>query len=337
VNAGGRRVTNVAAPIADADAATKKYVDDAVADVEGAPGEHGPRGFPGAVGQNGQSIVGPAGPAGTTSWGGLTDMPAWVSKFSYSDIGQFMDPADQSNFDIVVSDSTYNLGQDLRRFLFGFFQRVRVSGNTPHYDDEAIPYHFLRFYVAENARWFDLLGCPGWSNYFSLVTPTMLSIGSNSLKCGDIIPNGPNLFDLVTADTPWKHIFTVALTALVFMAEALVVTTSANFSGIRLQQVGAPTTDADAATKKYVDDTDAGTTTYVNTKDADTRTCVNAKDTATRTYVDTKDAATRTFAEGVDTRMDNFSSILKYTLVLSLPILSVMTVQVAAGLVSTLS
>jgi hypothetical protein len=46
VNAGGRRVTNVAAPTADADAATKKYVDDAVAEAEGAPGERGPRASP---------------------------------------------------------------------------------------------------------------------------------------------------------------------------------------------------------------------------------------------------------------------------------------------------
>jgi hypothetical protein len=127
VNAGGRRVTNVAAPTADADAATKKYVDDAVAEAEGAPGERGPRGFPGADGQNGQSIVGPAGPAGTTSWGGLTDMPAWVFKFSYSDIGQFMDPAEQSNFHVVASDSltpsansSFNLGHDVRRWRFGF-------------------------------------------------------------------------------------------------------------------------------------------------------------------------------------------------------------------------
>jgi hypothetical protein len=38
-----------------------------------------------------------------------------------------------------------------------------------------------------------------------MVTPTMLPIGSNSLKCGDTIPNGPNLFDLGTPDTPCKH------------------------------------------------------------------------------------------------------------------------------------
>jgi hypothetical protein len=63
-------------------------------------------------------------------------MPAWVSKFSYSNIilghlghlGQFMDPAEQSNFDDVASDSltpsansSFNLGQDARRWRFGFF------------------------------------------------------------------------------------------------------------------------------------------------------------------------------------------------------------------------
>jgi hypothetical protein len=343
VNAGGRRVTNVAAPIAGADAANKTYVDNAISAIEGeaqgAPGERGPRGFPGVDGSDGQSIVGPAGPAGTTSWGGLTDMPAWVSKFSFSDIGQFMDPAEQSNFDVVASDSltpsansTFNLGQDVRRWRFGFFQRVRLSGNVPNYEDEAIPYHFLRSYVAENARWFDLPGRPGWSNYFSLVTPTMLPIGSTSLKCGDIIPNGPNMFDLGTAATPWKHTYTVALTALVFKAEALVVETSATFVGIRLQQVGAPTADADAANKKYVDDTDTATRTYVDTREAATRTYANAKDTASRTYVDTKDAATRTLVGAVDTRLTDYSSTFKFTLAGALrePVLTVMTVQAAA-------
>jgi hypothetical protein len=69
-----------------------------------------------------------------------------------------MDPAQPSTFDIVVSDSltpsansTYNLGHYLMRFLFGFFQRVRVSGNAPHCDDEALTYEFLRSDVAENA------------------------------------------------------------------------------------------------------------------------------------------------------------------------------------------
>jgi hypothetical protein len=46
------------------------------------------------------------------------------------------------------ADLAYNLGLDLRRFLFGYFQRVRLSGNDPHYDDEAVTYEFLRSYVA---------------------------------------------------------------------------------------------------------------------------------------------------------------------------------------------
>jgi hypothetical protein len=61
-----------------------------------------------------------------------------------------MDPVQPSNFDIVMhdsltpsADSAYNLGQDLTRFLFGYFQRVRLSGNDPHYDDEAVTYEFL--------------------------------------------------------------------------------------------------------------------------------------------------------------------------------------------------
>jgi hypothetical protein len=53
-----------------------------------------------------------------------------------------MDPAEPSNLDVVVSDSltpsansTFNLGQDGSRWLFGFFQRVRISGEEPYYDD----------------------------------------------------------------------------------------------------------------------------------------------------------------------------------------------------------
>jgi hypothetical protein len=100
------------------------------------------------------------------------EQPAWFGKLSYDDIGQYMDPAQPSSFHIVVSDSltpsantTYNLGNYLMRFLFGFFQRVRVSGNAPHYDDKAATYEFLRSYVAENApgstaTWLDLPGQP---------------------------------------------------------------------------------------------------------------------------------------------------------------------------------
>jgi hypothetical protein len=153
-------------------------------------------------------------------------------------------------------------------------------------------------------------------------------IGSNSLKCGDIIPNGPNIFDLGIATTSWKHVYTVALTAVAFKADAIVVSTSAIFGCIRLQQVGAPTAGADAANKAYVDGKDTGTMAYVTTREAATRTYVDAKDTATRTYVDNKDAATRTLVDAVDTRPTDDSSTL--AVALREPVLTVMTVQAAA-------
>jgi hypothetical protein len=224
--------------------------------------------------------------------------------------------------------------------MFGFIQRVRLSENTPHYHDEAIPHrHFLRLYVAENARWFDLPGRPGWSNYFSLVSPTMLSIGSNSLKCGDIIPNGPNLFDIGTADTIRNFLETHLHRRFDYRVKwhgrCSYCKYLCQFWWQPSPRNGRTDSRRRRRHKKYVDDTDAAIMAYVNTRDADTRTNVNAKDTAIRTYVDTKDAATRTFAEGVDTRLDDFCTTFKFTLAqpLSLPVLSVMTVQVAAGMI----
>jgi hypothetical protein len=60
-------------------------------------------------------------------------------------------------------NSTYNIGQDLRCFLFGFFQRVRMSRKLSHYNDKAITYEVMRSYVAENgatASWLVLPGRP---------------------------------------------------------------------------------------------------------------------------------------------------------------------------------
>jgi hypothetical protein len=167
MDAGNSRVTNVAAPIAHADAATKQYVDDAVG-------------------------------TGTTSFNDITDKPTWVGKFSYDDIGQFMDPVQPSNYDIVLYDSltlsansTYNLGQDLRRFLFGYFERVRLSGNDPYYDDEAITYEFLRSYVTENAQgtssWSGLTDKHGWVD--------KISYDNN------IDPANPSNYDIVVSDS----------------------------------------------------------------------------------------------------------------------------------------
>jgi hypothetical protein len=59
----------------------------------------------------------------------------------------------------------------------------------PHYDDEAVTYEFMRFYVACNgatASWLDLPGRPPWINYFSLGgTTDALTIGSNNFRSGD--------------------------------------------------------------------------------------------------------------------------------------------------------
>jgi hypothetical protein len=51
-------------------------------------------------------------------------------------------------------------------------------------------------------------------------------------------------------------------------ADSLIVNNYASFNGNRLEEVGTPTSEDDAATKKFVDDTDAATTTYVDDTDA---------------------------------------------------------------------
>jgi hypothetical protein len=104
-----------------------------------------------------------------------------------------MDPVHTSNFDIVMNDSltpsansTFNLGKDLMRFLFGYFQRVRLSVNEPHCDDAAVTYEFLRSYVAENApgstaTCLDLPGRPSWTNFISLGgTTDTVTVGNNN-------------------------------------------------------------------------------------------------------------------------------------------------------------
>jgi hypothetical protein len=237
MDAGNSRVTNVAALIADADATTKKYVDD----------------------------------DGTTSWSGITDKPAWVDKFTYENVGPFMDLARPSNFDIVVSDSitpsavsAFNIGQDLRRFLFGDFERVRISATSPHNEDEAVPYKFMREYVAEFvANWADIRGRPCWTDFIT-------SGGTTDT----VFPNGDSMSDLGDTSTRWRNMYIKNISAssviktVVFEADSLIVNNYASFNGNRLESVGTPTSDQDAATKKFVDDTDAATRTYVDDTDA---------------------------------------------------------------------
>jgi hypothetical protein len=70
-----------------------------------------------------------------TTWDNVSSKPTWVDKFSYADIGIYMDPAVVSNFDVVLSDSLtpsitdgFNIGQNLRRFRYGYFNTVRTMG-----------------------------------------------------------------------------------------------------------------------------------------------------------------------------------------------------------------
>ena len=95
----------------------------------------GPAGPVGAKGDTGDTgPAGPAGPAGTTSWSGITDLPAWTAKLSYLDIGAHMWPPETSNFDVIVQDSitpitdvTYNLGQHGRRYRNLFAEAIQTS------------------------------------------------------------------------------------------------------------------------------------------------------------------------------------------------------------------
>jgi hypothetical protein len=48
--------------------------------------------------------------------------------------------------------------------------------------------------------------------------------------------------------------------------DSLIANTSASFGHNRIEEVGTPTSDDDAATKKYVDDTDAATRTVMNSR-----------------------------------------------------------------------
>jgi hypothetical protein len=185
----------------------------------------------------------------------LTDKPAWTDKISYEN---GVDPENPSNFDIVVSDSIipdglYSIGRENRRFVYGYFQRVLVS-ETPYEDDEAVPYKFMREYVAANAMWSEwsgIRGRPTWTDLLSGDTTT-ISVGSN------LVPNASH-HTIGSVSLPWRHLYSLSPT----------VNSQANFSGSRIQGVGAPLSDTDAATKKYVDDNETNTRSYVDAQKHD--------------------------------------------------------------------
>jgi hypothetical protein len=116
--------------------------DSTVPGPQGTPGEsivgpQGPQGpqdppgadsiVPGPQGPPGESIVSPQGPPGADGTGSpwvTLDRPHWTDLISFSNIGPYVLPPVETNFDIVVqnnvtpsANTTYNLGQKDLRFL----------------------------------------------------------------------------------------------------------------------------------------------------------------------------------------------------------------------------
>jgi hypothetical protein len=79
-----------------------------------------------------------------------------------------------------------------------------------------------------------------------------------------------------------RHFTAIMTVGLVCTTAALTVSISSSFSDKRIQDVGAPTSETDAATKKYVDDTNADERLYVDIRESAIRVYVDAQDHATR-------------------------------------------------------
>jgi hypothetical protein len=120
------------------------------------------------------------------------------------------------------------------------------------------------------ATWVDLQGRPAWTNYFSLGgTTDTVTIGSNSFKSGDLEPNGQAGFDLGSSYARWRRVQTSGLRVY---GEEIVADMGINAGDSRVTNVTVPIADADAATKKYVDDAvgPPGTTSFNDITDKPT-------------------------------------------------------------------
>jgi hypothetical protein len=89
-------------------------------------------------------------------------------------------------------------------------------------------------------------------------TTDTVTTGSNSFKSGDSTPNGQAVFDLGSSDARWRRVHTSGLRVY---DEQIVAAHGMSAGDSRITNVAAPTADADAATKKYVDDAISGSTT----------------------------------------------------------------------------
>jgi hypothetical protein len=109
---------------------------------QGPPGESivGPQGPPGADSTvpGPQGPQGPPGADGASSWSTI-DRPDWTSLISFSNIGPYMLPHVETNFDLVVgnnvapsANTTFNLGQQNFRFLNVWSETVACSNLSFH-------------------------------------------------------------------------------------------------------------------------------------------------------------------------------------------------------------
>jgi hypothetical protein len=80
---------------------------------------------------------------------------------------------------------------------------------------------------------------------------TTVTVGSSSFKSCDLEPNGQAVFDLGSSDARWRRVHTSGLRVY---GEQIVAAQGMSAGDSRVTNVAAPTADADAATKMYVDD-----------------------------------------------------------------------------------
>jgi len=103
--------------------------------------EPGPPGPQSVLGPQGESIVGPPGPPGrdgVTTWSTI-DRPDWTNLISFPNIGVYMLPPVETNYDLVVKNSlipsantTNNLGQKDLRYLNVRSENVACSNIDFH-------------------------------------------------------------------------------------------------------------------------------------------------------------------------------------------------------------
>eukprot|EP00873_Tetraselmis_striata_P010651 jgi/Tetstr1/430915/TSEL_020671.t1 len=213
--------------------------------ITGATGPQGPKGDVGPAGLQGNT-----GAPGTTLWSDITDPPDWVSKITYEDqlaFTYYQYPADAppANLDITIpdsitptSDSTYNLGQAGKRWLFAYVDTARCNDG-------------LEIGTTTN---FGRLAFNATEQNLTINMPLQtLQIGT--LAAHATLTYDPQLAS-VQSDAELRVPILVASTgAYIGSLETplLNVTGTMSLNGNRITQVGAPSSGTDVVNKSYVD------------------------------------------------------------------------------------